>query len=135
MNYLLCFAGVPIGRVTLDTSESAAGFLEPLPHYDTVADVFRASGDALWKARFPRHLTQLPPEDRDAVVNAIRAVRQLALATDTGASVAVDFLDFWDATCLAEPPFVLVFWGTDTAPIPARPPRRPIGDGGARPAA
>ena len=135
MAHLLLFAGTVIGRVALDGGEPAAGFLEPFPAYERVAPVFRRAGNALWRARFRPDFLGVVPWARADVAAAEAARAELSLATEAGAAVDVAWLDFWDSALHREPPFVLVYFGAQGAPAPARVPAPPAAGGGSRPAA
>ena len=137
MRCMLLFAGTPVGRVTLDGGEPAAGFLEPWPAYERVAPVFRRAGNALWQERFLRD--RLPGQAgrvAEALADAAAYVAQLALATEAGTPLTVDAIDLWDSTVHGEPPFVLASLGAAPAAVPARiPPATGAGSEGGRPAA
>lgn len=135
MAYLLLFGGTTIGRLELDDGEPAAGYLEPLPGYDAVREVFQLAGDMLWLGHFFRFGSPTP-RVQAILDRAEQAKRQLTLATEQGAPIEVVAIDLADAKAQHEPPFVLVYFAEHPGIVGARvAPRHDRGDEGSRPAA
>jgi hypothetical protein len=134
LSYLVLFAGTPIGRVSLDAGEPAAGLLEPLPGYTAMAPTFQAAGDLLWQARFPRRPAWSPAATA-LLAAADRGRAALSLSTEAGTPVPVAALDLWADTRSGDPPFVLVQWREQPAAMPAVVRPRPAGPGDAHAAA